>query len=48
MLPRGGKLLILENGSYGRRIAEIAAAYALPHQVIHRPGNERFDPAEVV
>ncbi|WP_374335140.1 2-aminoethylphosphonate--pyruvate transaminase [Leeia sp.] len=33
LLPRTGKLLVLANGAYGRRMAQIAAALGREHQV---------------
>jgi 2-aminoethylphosphonate-pyruvate transaminase len=32
MVPRSGRLLIVENGVYGERIALICAQYAIPHE----------------
>src|SRR5262249_55246594 len=32
LVPDDGKLLILANGAYGRRMVQIAAVHRLPHQ----------------
>lgn len=32
-VPSDGRLLVIENGSYGARIAEMAHAYGIPHEV---------------
>lgn len=32
-VPADGRLLVIDNGAYGQRMAEIAAAYGLPHDV---------------
>lgn len=34
MVPASGKLLVLENGVYGDRIAQIASQYRISHQVL--------------
>ncbi|MBI2373364.1 MAG: 2-aminoethylphosphonate--pyruvate transaminase [Deltaproteobacteria bacterium] len=33
-VPRHGKLLVLDNGAYGARMAEISLAYQIPHDVV--------------
>lgn len=33
-VPRQGRLLIVENGAYGTRMAEIASAYGIAHDVV--------------
>jgi 2-aminoethylphosphonate aminotransferase len=33
-VPADGRLLVVENGAYGRRMAEIAAAYGIAHDVL--------------
>ncbi len=33
VIPEEGRLLVVENGSYGDRIAKMAAAYGIPHEV---------------
>jgi len=37
-----GKLLVLVNGAYGRRIAQIARVHAIPTEVIEIPENRKF------
>ncbi len=32
-VPPGGRLLVIDNGAYGARMAQIAAAYQMPHDV---------------
>jgi 2-aminoethylphosphonate-pyruvate transaminase len=32
LVPQGGRLLVIENGVYGDRIARICAQYAIPHE----------------
>ncbi|MET0388183.1 MAG: 2-aminoethylphosphonate aminotransferase [Polyangiales bacterium] len=32
-VPSDGRLLVIDNGAYGTRMAEIAAAYGIPHDV---------------
>ena len=32
-VPRDGRLLVIDNGAYGTRIAEIARAYEIPHDI---------------
>ena len=34
MVPEGGRLLIVENGVYGERIAQIALQYRIDHEVV--------------
>jgi 2-aminoethylphosphonate-pyruvate transaminase len=34
MVPEGGRLLIVENGVYGERIAQIARQYRIDHEVV--------------
>ena len=33
-VPKHGRLLVVDNGAYGARIAQIAAAYEMPHDVL--------------
>ncbi len=40
-------LLIIDNGAYGRRAAEIARAHGLPHRVLAFPWGEYPEPARV-
>jgi 2-aminoethylphosphonate-pyruvate transaminase len=44
-VPRDGKLLILSNGAYGRRMKLVAEALALPHEVLEDPEDTPPDPA---
>ncbi|MDR2491728.1 MAG: 2-aminoethylphosphonate--pyruvate transaminase, partial [Spirochaetaceae bacterium] len=37
-VPDGAKLLIVDNGAYGARFAQIAASYRLPHEVYKSSG----------
>ncbi|VXB68749.1 2-aminoethylphosphonate--pyruvate transaminase [Burkholderia sp. 8Y] len=34
LVPQGGRLLVVENGVYGDRIAQIAAQYGIEHEVL--------------
>jgi 2-aminoethylphosphonate-pyruvate transaminase len=34
LVPEGGRLLVVENGVYGERIAQMARQYRIPHEVI--------------
>ena len=34
VVPRGGRLLVMVNGAYGRRMAEIAAVIGRTHDVL--------------
>ncbi|MCP3919125.1 MAG: 2-aminoethylphosphonate--pyruvate transaminase [bacterium] len=42
-MPADGRLLVLDNGAYGARIADIAAAYALPHKTLRFGIGEPLD-----
>ena len=46
-VPRDGKLLILSNGAYGRRMELIAKALGLPHAVLTDPEDTPHDPRRV-
>ena len=46
-LPRDGKLLVLANGAYGQRIAEIARYLQIPLALLDAGERARHDPAEV-
>jgi 2-aminoethylphosphonate-pyruvate transaminase len=41
LVPANGRLMIIDNGAYGQRAAEIAAALAIPFDVWHLPWTER-------
>ena len=45
--PAGGKWLVVSNGAYGDRIAEIAARHGIAHDVLRYPEEVRPDPADV-
>jgi len=42
-VPRRGKVLIVDNGDYGRRIADMAAALEVPHEVLEFGWGEPID-----
>ena len=46
-VPRDGKLLILVNGAYGRRMAQMCKYYGRAHAVYETPEDTPPDPAEV-
>lgn len=46
LVPREGRVLILENGAYGQRAAEICAALGVPARIWRVPWTERPSPAE--
>ncbi len=46
-VPRDGKLLVVANGAYGRRMAEMAAAMGLNHTVVSFPEYEPADAGEI-
>ncbi|CEP00195.1 hypothetical protein PBRA_007929 [Plasmodiophora brassicae] len=42
-VPReSGKLLIMSNGVYGRRMAQIARVYGIAHRVVEKPEDDAF------
>lgn len=47
-VPEGGRLLVLDNGSYGARMARIAETFRVPFEAMELPWDERPDPARVV
>ena len=47
LLPRNGKLLVLVNGAYGRRIVKICQTIGRDHVVIERAENQPIDAAAV-
>jgi 2-aminoethylphosphonate-pyruvate transaminase len=47
LVPDDGKLLILSNGAYGRRMAQIAAVHKLPHQVTNVPEQRAILPGDL-
>ncbi len=42
-VPDSGRILIVDNGSYGQRLAKIAAVYGIPHTVFKSPSYELPD-----
>jgi 2-aminoethylphosphonate-pyruvate transaminase len=46
-LPKDGKLLVLTNGAYGKRIVEMARVLAIPHIEMALPETETPDAEEV-
>ena len=47
LVPRDGRLLILVNGAYGRRMAEICAIIGRSHGVLEWPEDQPVDPVRV-
>ncbi|KWB90958.1 2-aminoethylphosphonate aminotransferase [Burkholderia ubonensis] len=47
LVPRGGKLLVIENGVYGERIAQIATQYAIAHEVLEHEWMQAPDLAQI-
>ncbi|CAN0626214.1 2-aminoethylphosphonate--pyruvate transaminase [Burkholderia multivorans] len=47
LVPRNGKLLVIENGVYGERITQIATQYAIPHDVLKHDWMDAPDIAQV-
>lgn len=47
VLPPEGKLLVLVNGAYGRRIVEIAERLKIQHVAVEQPETEATDPLAV-
>jgi 2-aminoethylphosphonate-pyruvate transaminase len=43
-VPRNGKLLVLVNGAYGRRIAQMARVHGIKHDVLEVAENVRLTP----
>ncbi len=46
-IPRGGKLLVLVNGAYGRRIAQIARVHTIETETLDTPENRTISPIAV-
>jgi 2-aminoethylphosphonate-pyruvate transaminase len=44
-IPRGGRLLVLVNGAYGRRIAQIARVHGIALDVFEIPEDRKFEAA---
>jgi 2-aminoethylphosphonate-pyruvate transaminase len=47
LVPENGKLLVIENGVYGERIAQIATQYRIPHTVVKHQWMEAPDMARI-
>ena len=47
LVPEGGKLLIVDNGVYGERIAQIATQYRIAHTVVKHDWMEAPDPVRI-
>lgn len=47
LCPTDGKVLVLQNGAYGQRIARILACLRRPHSVSSEPEHRAIDPATV-
>jgi len=47
LVPVNGKLLVIENGVYGERIAQIAAQYRIAHEVVKHDWMEAPDLARI-
>jgi len=43
-IPRGGRLLVLVNGAYGRRIVEMARVHGIEVQTVEAPENRKISP----
>ena len=46
-IPRDGKLLVLVNGAYGRRIAQMARVHAIDTETVDAPENRKISPEAV-
>jgi 2-aminoethylphosphonate-pyruvate transaminase len=46
-IPRGGKLLVLVNGAYGRRIAQMARVHGIETETVETPENCSVSPQAV-
>ncbi|HGL4262061.1 2-aminoethylphosphonate aminotransferase [Burkholderia dolosa] len=47
LVPQDGKLLVIENGVYGERIAQIATQYAIAHDVLKHEWMQAPDVAQI-
>ncbi len=47
LVPRGGKLLVAQNGAYGKRIAEIARRLGIETVVVDAPEHAQVDAAAI-
>src|SRR5208283_1502857 len=46
-IPREGKLLVLVNGAYGRRIAQMARVHGIETETLDTPENRKISPESV-
>ena len=46
-IPRDGKLLVLVNGAYGRRIAQMARVHGIETETVDAPENRKISPEAV-
>jgi len=46
-IPREGKLLVLVNGAYGRRIAQMARVHGIETEMVEMPENRKISPEAV-
>jgi 2-aminoethylphosphonate-pyruvate transaminase len=46
-VPPGKKLLVISNGAFGERLAEIAATHNMPHRRLALPWGELLEPEQV-
>jgi 2-aminoethylphosphonate-pyruvate transaminase len=46
-IPPGKKLLVIQNGAFGERLAEIAALHGIPHVVLRYPWGTLPEPRDV-
>ena len=46
-IPRDGRLLVLVNGAYGRRMVEMACIHGIAVDILERPENRRILPLDV-
>jgi 2-aminoethylphosphonate-pyruvate transaminase len=47
VMPPGGRLLVIANGAYGERIAQMAACLKIQHHVLRFPEDTPADPAMI-
>jgi 2-aminoethylphosphonate-pyruvate transaminase len=47
VVPPDGKLLVVANGAYGKRLAQIAKAQKIAHEVLEYPEENRVSPDDV-
>jgi 2-aminoethylphosphonate-pyruvate transaminase len=43
LVPRDGRLLVIENGIYGERMAKIAQIYGLDYSILHHPWGKEIN-----